>query len=121
MNDRTKTEPPSILSQDTNFMKFEQLELVQIQERKFGKVNQRDHEERMQVAAEEGLQNDIMQHPYLNTQANDGIDPDVNPAPPLNTEARREYDKQLQLQNELKKQLNPNYAASFNPKPIMGG
>lgn len=108
----------SYLVEDTDYMKRQQREIVQTVERKrFAKVNERDHSERLQAAAEGELQNDILQHPDLNTQANDGIDPDLNPAPPLNTEARREYDKELQKQNELKKQLNPEYAPSFNPKP----
>lgn len=112
----------SFLVDETEHMKREQRQMVQAVERqRYGKVHERDHEERLRASQESELQNDILQHPELDNQANDGIDPDVNPAPPLNTEARREYDKQLQLQNELKKQLDPNYAPNFNPSPFAGG
>lgn len=111
----------SFLADDTDHMKREQRQMVQTVERqRYGKVHERDHEERLRASQEGDLQNDILNHPELDDQAHDG-DPDVNPAPPLNTEARREYDKQLQLQNELKKQLDPNYAPKFNPSPLSGG
>lgn len=104
----------SYLAEETKAMERRRRLEEQDGHRQLARVNAKNHDED-RPSQEGDLQNSIQQHPFLDNQRLDGADPSVSPAPPLNTEARREYDKQLQLQNELKlKNIhNPNTA----PKP----
>lgn len=111
--------PSSYLVEETSMMQRQQRILEQQGERHLAKVNARDHQERIETPAPEGdLQNDMLQHPELNSQLFDGIDPNLNPEPPLNTDARREYDNQRREQ-EMEKQLRLGHVnmPSFSPEP----
>lgn len=118
---RKKKGGGSFLSEETSSMERKRRQLEQEGHRQHAKVNAREHgnqEQRQEMAAEGELQNDIMQHPALESQRFDGIDSNLNPEPPLNSEARTEYDNQRREQ-EMEKQLRlgnmPN--PSTAPKP----
>lgn len=88
-------------------------------ERQFASVKAREHPENEPHQAPEGeLQNDMLQHPFLDSQRYDGVDPNLNPEPPLNTEARREFDNERREQ-EKEKQLRLGNMPKFSsaPKP----
>jgi ssDNA-binding Zn-finger/Zn-ribbon topoisomerase 1 len=112
----------SILIDETETMERERRLAEQAGHRKRARVHAREHHERQEVRQQQGLegelQNNILQHPALNTQRFDGIDPSVNPEPALNTEARREFDNERREQ-EKEKQLRLGNMPKFStaPKP----
>ncbi len=117
---RAKTESTSRLAEDSVRVEWDRRAQEQAGEGHYGKVHVKErHEENENVAPEGELQNDIAQHPLLNSQANDGIDPNLNPEPPLNSEARTEYDnaKRLQHQKKLDLQNQPTNAPSPSSSP----
>lgn len=91
-------------------------------ERQFGRVNARNHSttEEIQPAPEGELQNNILQHPELDSQRFDGIDPNLNPEPPLNSEARKEFDNDRREQ-EMEKQLRLGNMPKFSTAPTPKG
>ncbi|HGK7610309.1 TPA: DNA mismatch repair protein MutS [Legionella pneumophila] len=90
-------------------------------ERRFASVKAREHpEEEIKAAPEGELQNNILQHPELNSQRFDGIDPNLNPEPPLNTEARREFDNERREQDK-EKQLRLGNMPKFTTAPTPRG
>ncbi len=115
-----KVDPESILIDETRTMDRQRRLAEQAGQRRFAKVNAREHnEEQVQQPAPEGeLQNNIAQNPWLNSQRFDGVDTNVNPVPALNTDARREYDNERREQ-EMEKQLRLGNMPKFStaPKP----
>lgn len=109
----------SMLAEETTSMDRRRREAEQEGHRKLARVNAREHsEETVQQAPEGELQNDILQHPNLDSQRFDGCDPSVNPAPALNTDARTKYDNERREQ-EMEKQhrLGLTNMPKFNPRP----
>lgn len=110
----------SYLAEETRPMDRKRRIIEQQGHRKLTKVHAREHnpEEPKQSSPEGELQNNILQHPELDSQRFDGIDPSLNPEPPLNTEARREYDNERREQ-EMEKQLRLGNMPKFStaPKP----
>lgn len=88
-------------------------------ERQIARVHEREHgdEEKVQQSPEGELQNNILQHPYLDGQRFDGVDPNLNPEPPLNTEARKKYDEAKERQQE-ELQLRLGNMPKFNTAPV---
>jgi hypothetical protein len=117
--DRERPEGTSFLVDETRTMERERRLQEQQGHKQLAKVNAREHpDEERQNSLEGELQNDIMQHPWLDSQNYDGVDPNLNPEPPLNTEARREYDNERREQ-EKEKQLRLGNMPKFStaPKP----
>ncbi|MFI4918405.1 MAG: hypothetical protein ACHP65_02500 [Legionellales bacterium] len=85
-------------------------------------VKAREHSEtESQNNGPEGeLQNDILQHPDLDSQRFDGIDPSLNPLPPLNTAADEAYKQEKQKQQE-ELQLRLGNMPKFSTAPRPGG
>jgi ssDNA-binding Zn-finger/Zn-ribbon topoisomerase 1 len=112
----------SILVDETETMERERRLAEQAGHRKRARVHAREHQERQEVrqqmALEGEMQQNILQHPALNSQRFDGIDPSVNPEPTVNTEARREFDNERREQ-EKEKQLRLGNMPKFSnaPKP----
>jgi hypothetical protein len=107
----------SYLVEETITMERERRLQEQQGHRQLAKVHAREHhEQHLQSSLSGELQNDILQHPWLDSQRNDGVDPNLNPEPPLNTEARREYDNERREQ-EKEKQLRLGNMPKFNPRP----
>jgi len=88
--------------------------------RKLARVHSKERGDEPEVAPEGELQNNILQHPWLDSPRFDGIDPGLNPEPPLNTDARREYDNERREQ-EMEKQLRlgnmPKMSTAPKPRP----
>ena len=114
-------EADSYLVQETRKMELQRRDIEKDWERKLARVNERDHPEDEPKSLEGDLQNDIKNHPWLDSQRFDGVDPNVSPVPPLNSEARREYDNALRLQNQLRNEKRmentPQPASAPTPKP----
>jgi hypothetical protein len=112
----------SYLIEETKNMELQRRQMEIEAERKLARVNERDHSQDEQSAPEGDLQNDIKNHPWLDSQRFDGVDPNVSPVPPLNSEARREFDNALRLQNQLRneKRMENTPKPSSAPKPQMG-
>jgi DNA-nicking Smr family endonuclease len=90
-------------------------------ERQFAAVKAREHSDvEVQSSPEGELQNNILQHPELDSQRFDGIDPNLNPEPPLNTEARREFDNEKREQDK-EKQLRLGNMPKFTTAPTPKG
>ena len=107
----------SYLSEETETMAAKRRVLEQEGHRRLASVHQVEHALNQTTSSPEGeLQNDILQHPALDSQRFDGIDPNLNPEPPLNTEARREFDNERREQ-EKEKQLRLGNMPTFAPKP----
>ncbi len=109
----------SYLVDETRTMERERRLQEQQGHKHLAKVHAREHNEHDRENSLEGeLQNDIMQHPWLDGQHYDGVDPNLNPEPPLNTEARREFDNERREQ-EKEKQLRLGNMPKFStaPKP----
>ena len=112
----------SYLADDTTTLDRQRRLIEQEGHRHYARVNAREHAEQSTqqnlALGEEGVQNNILQNPWLNSQRFDGVDPNLNPEPPLNTEARREFDNERRDQ-EMEKQLRlgnmPRVSAA--PKP----
>lgn len=109
----------SYLVDETFLMEKERREKEQQGHRQLAKVNVVEHQEaRAPAGAEEGVQNDIKEHPHLaDLQRFDGIDND-NPIPALNSAARTEYDN-AKREQELEYRLRHNLMAQPDtaPKP----
>lgn len=112
----------SFLAAETKSMERKRREMEQQGHRQFAQVKAREHseEERPNNNPEGELQNNILQHPELNSQRFDGVDPNLNPEPPLNSEARREYDNEKRNQ-EQEKQLRLGNMPKFNSAPTPRG
>lgn len=112
----------SILIAETKAMERNRRLMEQQGERKLASVKAREHsnEEQQQQSPEGELQNNILQHPALDSQRFDGVDPNLNPEPPLNTEARREYDNEKREQ-EKEKQLRLGNMPKFRTDPTPRG
>ncbi|MBA2656965.1 MAG: hypothetical protein H0U70_08275 [Tatlockia sp.] len=107
----------SYLPDETPFMEKNRREQVQKGHGQFAKVNVVEHFEPQQSSAPEGEpQNDVKEHPWLDSQRNDGIDPNENPEPAINSAARTDFDnakREQDLEHKLRLGLMPNTA----PKP----
>ncbi|CAM2915067.1 putative Smr domain protein [Legionella steigerwaltii] len=116
----TRTEPrTSFLVVETKAMERQRRLAEQQGERRIALVNAREHSNEEAPPGPEGeLQNNILQHPALDSQRFDGIDSPLNPEPPLNTDARREFDNE-QRNQEQEKQLRLGNMPRFTntPKP----
>ena len=117
------TRPPnvgregSLLVAETKAMERRRRLAEQQGERRFARVNAREHsDEEIHQSPEGELQNNILQHPELNSQRFDGIDSPLNPEPPLNTDARREFDNERRNQ-EQEKQLRLGNMPRFTSTP----
>lgn len=112
----------SYLSEDTVTLDRQRRLQEQDGHRQYARVHAREHaleqSTQQNLAHEGGVQNNILQNPWLNSQRFDGIDPNLNPEPPLNTEARREFDNERREQ-EMEKQLRLGNVprVSQAPKP----
>jgi hypothetical protein len=111
----------SYLSDDTVTLDRQRRLLEQEGHRHYARVNAREHameqpSTQQNLAHEGGVQNNILQNPWLNSQRFDGIDPNLNPEPPLNTEARREFDNERREQ-EMEKQLRLGNVPRVSPAP----
>lgn len=109
----------SLLVAETKAMERRRRLAEQKGERRLAHVHAREHrDEEVHNAPEGELQNNILQHPALDSQRFDGIDSPLNPEPPLNTEARREFDNERRNQ-EQEKQLRLGNMPKFTtaPKP----
>ncbi|MCR9191668.1 MAG: hypothetical protein NXI01_03300 [Gammaproteobacteria bacterium] len=115
-----RTRKTSYLSDDTPTMDRQRRHMEQDGHRRFARVNAREHPEQttsqQQAGHEGGMQNNILQNPWLDSQRFDGVDPNLNPEPPLNTEARREFDNEKREQ-EMEKQLRLNNVPRVSPAP----
>ncbi|VEB35381.1 Smr/MutS family protein [Legionella cherrii] len=115
----TRTESSSFLVVETKAMERQRRLAEQQGERRMASVKAREHSNyEAQPGLEGELQNNILQHPALDSQRFDGIDAPLNPEPPLNTDARREYDNERRNQ-EQEKQLRLGNMPRFTntPKP----
>lgn len=119
-----RTRSGSILLDETLKMAGDQRRAEQQGHRRLAKVHARERPEVLseQAAPEGELQNDILQHPALDSQRFDGIDPSLNPAPELNTEARLKYDNEKREQDREKQERLENVLGlanqpKFSPKP----
>jgi len=112
----------SFLVEETKSMERKRRLAEQQGERRLASVKARDHseDESHQQAPEGDMQNDMLQHPDLDSQRFDGIDPNLNPEPPLNTDARREYDNEKRNQ-EQEKQLRLGNMPKFSTAPTPKG
>jgi hypothetical protein len=111
----------SILITETKAMERSRRLMEQQGERKLASVKAREHSNEDQQPSPEGeLQNNILQHPALDSQRFDGIDPNLNPEPSLNTDARREYDNEKREQ-EKEKQLRLGNMPKFGTAPTPHG
>lgn len=107
----------SILVAETKAMERERRLAEQQGERRLASVKARQHSNQEDQPSPEGeLQNNILQHPELNSQRFDGIDSPLNPEPPLNTDARREFDNE-QRNQEQEKQLRLGNMPKFTNAP----
>lgn len=116
----------SILVDETFTMERKRRKLEQEGHRRFSHVHEREHpNDKPQEGSshEEALQNDILQHAWLDGQRFDGIDPTLNPEPPLNSEARLAYDnerreQEKEKQNRLENTLvnTPTYSTAPRPR-----
>ena len=107
----------SILIAETRGMANKRREAEKRGQRRLAKVHEREHPDEEPKSGTEGeLQNSILQHPYLNTQAHDGISPDLNPEPPLGTDARREFDNK-EREQAAEKQLRLGNMPKFSTAP----
>ncbi|CDZ77641.1 hypothetical protein BN59_01925 [Legionella massiliensis] len=122
----SSTRPPkrqrgeSYLVDETFQMEMDRREKEQKGHSQYAKVNAVEHQEPLQSAPEGELQNNIKQHPDLDSQLNDGAAPNESREPDLNTEARTEYDNAKREQNlELQKRLGlaPKMGSAPEPKP----
>ncbi|NDH67651.1 MAG: hypothetical protein EBY22_07055 [Gammaproteobacteria bacterium] len=108
------------LSDDTATLDRQRRLIEQEGHRHYARVNAREHtpeqSTQQNLAQEGGMQNNILQNPWLNSQRFDGIDPNLNPEPPLNTEARREFDNERREQ-EMEKQLRLGNMPRVSPAP----
>lgn len=110
------------LADDTPTLDRQRRLIEQDGHRNYARVHAREHPEQTQstqqslALGEEGVQNNILQNPWLNSQRFDGIDPNLNPEPPLNTEARREFDNERREQ-EMEKQLRLGNMPRVSPAP----
>lgn len=108
------------LSDDTVTLDRQRRLIEQDGHRHYARVNAREHaaeqSTQQSLAQEGGMQNNILQNPWLNSQRFDGIDPNLNPEPPLNTEARREFDNERREQ-EMEKQLRLGNMPRVSPAP----
>ncbi len=109
------------LAEDTTALDRQRRLLEQEGHRNYARVNARAHPEQSEtaqqnLAQEGGMQNNILQNPWLNNQRFDGIDSNLNPEPPLNTEARREFDNERREQ-EMEKQLRLGNVPRVSPAP----
>lgn len=114
----------SLLIAESKSMERMRREAEQQGHRRLARVNAREHgneDEINNAPAEEGeLQNNLLQHPDLDSQRFDGIDPNLNPEPPLNTAARREYDN-AKREQEQEKQLRLGNMPKFGKAPPRPG
>ena len=112
----------SMLIEETKTMERARRLAEQQGHRVLARVNAREHgNEDEKISSPEGeLQNNILQHPALDSQRFDGIDPNLNPEPPLNTAARREYDNEKRDQ-EQEKQLRLGNMPKFSTAPTPRG
>lgn len=112
----------SFLVDETKAMERRRRGAEQAGQRPLGIVNSREHsdEDRPNPGPEGELQNDMLQHPDLNSQRFDGIDPNLNPEPPLNSDARREFDNEKRNQ-EQEKQLRLGNMPRFSSAPKPAG
>lgn len=92
------------LVEENEQMGYERRGLEQQIERQLATVQERKRPQREVGNAPGGVEQNIKQHPLLNSQRFDGIDPGLNPAPFGNQEAqiafeneRREQDQEKQL------------------------
>ncbi len=111
----------SFLVAETKAMERKRRLAEQQGERQIAPVKAREHSDVESQPSPEGeLQNNILQHPALDSQRFDGIDPNLNPEPPLNTEARREFDNEKREQ-EKEKQLRLGNMPKFTTAPTPRG
>lgn len=96
--------PTTYLVEETEQMQYERRGLEQVVERQLATVEERRKPKRDYNNEGPGQQEQIKQHPLLDSQRFDGIDPSLNPAPFGNEQAvidfeneRREQDKEKQL------------------------
>lgn len=124
VNDLPKRAPKeggSFLVSETKSMERKRRLAEQQGERQIAPVKAREHSDvENQISPEGELQNNILQHPALDSQRFDGIDPNLNPEPPLNTEARREFDNEKREQ-EKEKQLRLGNMPKFTTAPTPRG
>lgn len=109
----------SFLLEETWAMDRKRRAMEQDGHRKLARVHAKERSENEANNSPEGeLQNNIRQHPWLDSQRFDGVDPGLNPEPPLNTDARREFDNERREQ-EMEKQLRLGNMPKMNsaPKP----
>lgn len=111
----------SFLVEETWSMERKRRAIEQDGHRRIARVNAKERSEEEPSMSPEGeLQNNILQHPWLDSPRFDGIDPALNPEPPLNSEARREYDNERREQ-EMEKQLRlgnmPKMSTAPKPRP----
>jgi hypothetical protein len=127
MNDDLIDKGGSFLVEETKAMERKRRLAEQQGERRLASVKARDHstDETQHQAPEGEMQNNLLQHPDLDSQRFDGIDPNLNPEPALNTDARREYDnekreqereKQNRLEHNLTNTNTPRYSST--PRPL---
>lgn len=112
----------SLLITETKSMERKRRLAEQQGHRQLAPVKAREHsdQEPQNNNPEGELQNNILQHPELNSQRFDGVDPNLNPEPPLNTEARREFDNEKREQ-EQEKQLRLGNMPKFSSAPKPAG
>jgi DNA-nicking Smr family endonuclease len=111
----------SFLVAETKAMERKRRLAEQQGERQLAPVKAREHSDVEHQASPEGeLQNNILQHPALDSQRFDGVDPNLNPEPPLNTEARREFDNEKREQDK-EKQLRLGNMPKFTTAPTPRG
>ncbi|MCC5792387.1 MAG: hypothetical protein JJT82_07260 [Legionellaceae bacterium] len=70
---------------------------------------------------EEGYDNQIARHPWLEKQIFDGAHADMIVVPPDDPEARREFDNELRKQHQLRLENQKQNQPGFHPLPRPGG
>lgn len=113
--------PTTYLIEETEFMNYERRGLEQKVEGQFARVEERRKPKRDNNSGP-GVQEQMKQHPLLDSQRFDGIDPSLNPAPFGNQEAMIEFEnerREQKMEQQLRLGNMPKMGRSMTPEPRM--
>ncbi len=109
------------LTEDTEQFMYDQHVDEQAGKRRLAKVHASEHEARkarQNALDNEGPQQDVPQHPYLDKQLFDGVDINLNVDPTNNPNAKIDLENaQREQQLEMQMRLGLQPGKSFAPKP----
>ncbi len=119
--DRSGKKGVPYLTEDTDQFMYDQHADEQAGKRRLARVHALEHKERQTTRndlVDDGPQQEVPQHPYLDKQLFDGIDINLNIDPTNNPNAKIELEnaqREQQLEMQLRLGLQPG--RSFAPKP----